>query len=871
MAAQSSLTRVVTQIETSISADPQSGSRQLHAHEIIIREFIMRDLCLWLLLAVFCSFAYSVDIASSQSYRTPISGTYTIAPGGDFQSFTDAINFLNVTVAAQGLGPGGIIFNVAAGNMFYENPPAITLSGSEGIGITFRRHGSGANPKILATGTATGAESVIKLSGVDWYTFDGIDIANAGATSAMEYGFHLAALAGNGCNHNTITNCAVTLSNAASGSRAILSQSISGAPNASNTYTGNFISNTSGGIYIVGVSGSLTSGETIGLNQLASIGSTGIYVLYGTGITVSQNTISTLAGTSDAVNAIQCGLPGGSALISDNHINGFTVNANANGIHITNGSVQVSGNTISGFFCTSGSCNGILVADGNVVISENTVQNLRANRSVAGININANVDAASIAGNQINAVTTTATSGTYTASGMLLGGTQTKAYNNMIWSINSNLPGNTPTLRGITTLEGTAINLWNNTVFLNSTSTAADFSCAALYISSANPTIDLQGNIFVNTSTPGTTSVAKTAALWIAASSFAGLSANTNRNLYYAGTAGPRNLICVCGTSNYSTLQDYKLANPGKDQGSFTEMPPFVSVTDPIDTHIASGLATSVEGNAPPLADVTTDIDGQPRNQTNPDIGADEGSFGITAQMPCTDFEDGWGIWTPVNGTQTNHWVTGSADAFGGSNAAYITAGAESTPGYDPAQNSVVHIYADFTFPTDMEGVRLLFNWKGMGESGADFLSVHIVDPAYLPQAGVVPPNGTIGDNCHSAPDWLPADIALPSSLAGETKRVVFTWRNDNLGGIQPAVAIDNIRVTGSVPPLDEPQISALDTPTGESLHIGWDPVDGARQYRIERSDDPAGTFTTLGWTGNPDYWIPLVSAKMFFRIRAGE
>ena len=49
--------------------------------------------------------------------------------------------------------------------------------------------------------------------------------------------------------------------------------------------------------------------------------------------------------------------------------------------------------------------------------------------------------------------------------------------------------------------------------------------------------------------------------------------------------------------------------------------------TQPYDLHLKTNVATSCEGGGTGLSMVPTDFDGNSRNGTNPDVGADEGNF----------------------------------------------------------------------------------------------------------------------------------------------------------------------------------------------------------------------------------------------------
>jgi hypothetical protein len=168
--------------------------------------------------------------------RTPVSASpaiFTInntlsTSGTNFNNFTDAINWVNAVSNCGFNNP--ITFNVSSGQVFNENTPYVTASGTSSNQITFQKSGSGANPVIRPTGefgaywpTTTTPGSIdygICLQGADYVTFDGIDITsnNVSATIAVEYGYiirnHSMVRSGsssNGANYNTIKNCTVLL------------------------------------------------------------------------------------------------------------------------------------------------------------------------------------------------------------------------------------------------------------------------------------------------------------------------------------------------------------------------------------------------------------------------------------------------------------------------------------------------------------------------------------------------------------------------------------------------------------------------------------------------------------------------------------
>lgn len=149
---------------------------------------------------------------------SPLTGIYTInnslATGGsNFNSFYDAFSSLN----ANGVGSGGVTFNVVPG--FTETNSNLTLyaSGTSSDQIVFQKNGAGTNPLITATtGLNDASDAVIKIVGSDYVTFDGIDLfdpsSNVDSMAVMEAGYELVKFDENdGCQNITIKNSTITL------------------------------------------------------------------------------------------------------------------------------------------------------------------------------------------------------------------------------------------------------------------------------------------------------------------------------------------------------------------------------------------------------------------------------------------------------------------------------------------------------------------------------------------------------------------------------------------------------------------------------------------------------------------------------------
>jgi hypothetical protein len=140
-----------------------------------------------------------------------------------------------------------------------------------------------------------------------------------------------------------------------------------------------------------------------------------------------------------------------------------------------------------------------------------------------------------------------------------------------------------------------SVNVWGTSTIAN-----ASFRFSN---STTNNGIILLSNNFVNHVTGGTV-------LNFEGVTTSAFSSNYN-NLYAADG------VTAFLTSGYGTLAAWKAFSSG-DQNSFSVKPYFNSNTN---LHTFNGI---INGSATPLAYVTEDIDGQPRNATHPDPGADE-------------------------------------------------------------------------------------------------------------------------------------------------------------------------------------------------------------------------------------------------------
>lgn len=204
------------------------------------------------------------------------------------------------------------------------------------------------------------------------------------------------------------------------------------------------------------------------------------------------------------------------------------------------------------------------------------------------------------------------------------------------------------------------------------------------------------------------------------------------------------------------------------------------------------------------------------------------GSAYEPATLPLTEgWEDGQGDWIFVNGTQTNAWHIGIAAPYQGDYSAYISNDAGVSNAYNTSSTSVSHIYRDIYFPDDGVEFPLNFMWRCDGEGTLpyiyDYLRVHLVETSVTPVAGTLLTTGELGTFNKQA-NWAAANITLPAEHANTVKRLVFTWRNDASGGVQPPISLDNISLTAIMAD-DPPNPAIVVSPTDGAINVDMTPT----------------------------------------------
>jgi hypothetical protein len=266
-----------------------------------------------------------------------LSGIKTIP--GDYPTIEAAIAALN----SQGVGTGGVTFNVAAGHTETFTSAlagSITATGTASDPILFQKSGAGSNPLITASGLGTVAPSttlgshgdgIIIFEGGDYFTFDGIDLQEnpvATGNARMEYGYYFKKASGtDACKNVIIKNCSITLDKTVIYSFGIFVSNISGTTSVTVTSTdgrseniklyGISISNAYGGIQVRGYAAAspydfYDQNIEIGvegansLTNFAGGGTTayGIYGIYQNNLKVANTVINGGDGTTTSIYAI---------------------------------------------------------------------------------------------------------------------------------------------------------------------------------------------------------------------------------------------------------------------------------------------------------------------------------------------------------------------------------------------------------------------------------------------------------------------------------------------------------------------------------------------------------------------------------------
>ncbi|MGI4875453.1 MAG: T9SS type A sorting domain-containing protein [Janthinobacterium lividum] len=464
-----------------------------------------------------------------------------------------------------------------------------------------------------------------------------------GATNGYYVVYNSGALAATAnVNNNTCLNAANTVASTGTVGFFYNTSNSTGAINFQNNQWTMNRTGASGSVYGYFNGSAATGAHTFSGNNFSNITLAGTSVFYGFYVSTTAAQLQTITGNT-MTNIV--GGSGGTAPLY--------IVAGAS-------SSAISGNTVTGVSGTGvvyGIYTGANFYGGNV--SGNTVGNVSssgASSSVVGLYIGGTPGTAvNVSANKVYGISSSgatgvaygvygANTGTYTLTNNLIGGITASASTSLQGAV------------GVYLSSGAAANLYYNTIYLNNTSSGATSGSTGLYLGTTTTTLDARNNIVVNTSTSAGTGGYTSAFSRVsgtAGTAPANYATTSNTNLFYAGTPSATNLLYVEGTitatNAQQTLAAYKTFMATRDQNSVTENPPFVSTTGTATTflHISTATATQVESGGTPVSGITTDYDGDTRNTSTPDIGADEGTFLPSDQTPPVI------TYTPLGNTST--------------------------------------------------------------------------------------------------------------------------------------------------------------------------------------------------------------------------
>lgn len=537
---------------------------------------------LFALLFLFTSITYSqVDVSGA------------VGGNGSYSTLAAAFTAINGTVQT-----GANITILISGNT--TETATATLNSGAWSSLTITPTGGS---RVISGSITT---SVVRLNGADNVTIDGrisgsgrnLTIQNTSTATGTAAIWLSSVAVGNGASNNTIRNleilCGTNLVTSANATYGIIMCGTSilttsnGEDNDNNTFTENRIIKCRYGI--------VTRGNTTNNNQ---------------NIIVSNNIIGPTSFGTDEIGKV------GIFMQADNNA------------QVINNTIQYVGGT---FTTTSAGADRVGIGIGQESWSNTTTSTITSgNYTVTGNNIN-------------NVVEERLFSSVGILVGTTLGGPKTNNIiaNNFIYNVRSNGTGGDQGI-GIGHCGGPGDKIVFNSILMTgdvdptgttSGSTNPLNIGISKHIASAPDTALTIKNNIVSMDMNSNTTTLLFLCIQTPTSPYSWGSGGVNNNVYYFPTGNTQMRTGGTGTSStpvYLTLANWQTAySPAQDAASLDINPPFISLTD---LHINPLISTQIESGGTPITGVITDIDGNTRNISTPDIGADEGSFTPPAGM----------------------------------------------------------------------------------------------------------------------------------------------------------------------------------------------------------------------------------------------
>jgi trimeric autotransporter adhesin len=347
--------------------------------------------------------------------------------------------------------------------------------------------------------------------------------------------------------------------------------------------------------------------------NISLTGTSTFYGIYYTGSTsqpktISGNTISNITGGTNSVYGIFTNNDGAGTQIYSNRV------TNISGTGAAVYGYSVGGTNSTAFECFNNESSNISCSGAGVVYGMRHDGGTGSNYSSYSNNIY----------NIVGTNTSSIVYGIYISSGINTSLEIANVYNNFISDIKAPLASNTnPTVYGVYSAGTNTLRLFFNTIYLNSASSGTNFSSCGVYYTTGG-VLDMRNNIIINVSKPGTTG--NTVAFRMSGTSTTNYQPSSNNNCLYAGPPRPNKLIFYDGLNSEQTIVGFKTRVAPRESNSFTENVPFVNISLN-NLHVKTDVPTLTEAGGIPVSSpivITTDYDGDTRNATTPDVGADE-------------------------------------------------------------------------------------------------------------------------------------------------------------------------------------------------------------------------------------------------------
>lgn len=525
----------------------------------------------------------------------------------------------------QGVHQGVINIEIRAD---ITEPGMATLNGSGNGAASYSRivirPGAGTRPTVTGS---IGFASLIRLYGASNVEIDG---SNNG-TDSRDLTFH-----------NTSPNSPVVLHIGSVGAAGLLTNVmiknliiingsksthaiLAGDANAFNQ-PGNFtdlsivnndVRNAFIGIYIYGIAGGSNRNVQVKNNDLnvagmQSIGNVGIYAGGVNGIRIDNNRIGNF---DDSKHEDDYGI-----WLAQGTRNAIVVNNTISNLKYT----LTSSNAPEGMYVS------LSETAAGLIIENNTINNLSSSGTglPKGIHLVTFMSGITIRGNKISNISNSNAAG-HGAAGILLrvsnAASDVSVYNNFIWDIiarGKDAFGADDNGNGIVVDGGGGYKIDHNSVMQNSNATFTGNHRSSCLLITSNATdmrsIDVRNNIFANFQTAGLP--AGRPAMVVMQP---GVLRASDYNVFHSVA----NNLVTNGTLNANSVADVQ-AITGNNANSLKTIPVFVSAND---LHLSPTTNTQINGMAPLLAGIASDIDNDPRTGSV-DPGADE----FTPCLPVT-------------------------------------------------------------------------------------------------------------------------------------------------------------------------------------------------------------------------------------------